>query len=167
MKLMDLFEKKSEPVKGTYAAVKFSKDTMDNIKDFVDKHNIPNPLPSDKYHTTLIYSRKYLPDFKSKGKYDEPLIGKPEKLEIFETQDKKNALVLRYECKDLTDRHNEIMDEHKATYDFPEYKIHITLSYDCGDFDPKSIKDIEDEIKPIEIVEEYDDELKLDWAKDK
>lgn len=141
--------------KGTYVAVRFSKDTQDNLSKFIKDHDIPNPTPKDEYHATVIYSKKRCEGFEPHGELDDPWIGTPEKLEIFKTQDGKNALVLRFKSKELTERHHYIMDEYDATYDFPEYKIHATISYDAGDFDPKTIKDIKKVIEPLEIVEEY------------
>lgn len=163
MKLGDIMEEKKEQEgKGTYVGVKFSKDTKDRLKEYMKKNDIPNPLPRDKMHTTVIYSRKRADDIKPHGKIDPPWIGKPESMEIFKTRDENNALVLRYKCKKLSDRHQYIMDKHDTTYDWPEFKIHVTLSYDCGDIDLDSLSDVKD-IGDIEIVEEYKEDLELDW----
>jgi hypothetical protein len=156
---------KESPTRGTYVAVNFSKDTAKRIKAFIKKYNIPNPLATNKLHTTIIYSRKYLPEFKTQGKLDEPWVGKPSKLEIFKSREGNNCLVVLFTCKEAVARHKEIMKDHEATYGFPEFKTHFTLSYDSGDFDPDSIKNLKDELGDIEIVEEYTEDLNLDWAK--
>ena len=165
MKLETLSEGLKESKTGTYVAVTFSKDTVKRIKAFMKDNDVPNPLASDKLHTTLIYSKKHLPDFKAQGKLDEPWIGKVTGLDIFKSQQGNNCLVARFDCKEAVARHKEIMKEHEATYDYPEFKLHFTLSYDCGDFDEKSIKDPAKSIGNIEIVEEYTEDLNLDWAK--
>lgn len=69
------------------------------------------------------------------------------------------------DCQYLSDRHNEIMDLYEATYDYPEYKVHVTLSYDIGDIDIKDLKI--DGFPKINIVKEYYNELILDWQNKK
>jgi 2'-5' RNA ligase len=59
------------------------------------------------------------------------------------------------------------MKKHDATYDFPEYKPHITLSYDIGDLDEKNLPDIGKYVDEIGIDEEYGEDLDLNWAKNK
>jgi hypothetical protein len=58
------------------------------------------------------------------------------------------------------------MKLHKAEYDFDEYKCHITLSYDIGDFDYKKLNP-KDFVKSIEVVKEYQEDLNLDWLSNK
>jgi len=73
--------------------------------------------------------------------------------------------VLTYDCPELIDRHNALMKEHGATFDYDEFKPHVTLSYDVGrEFDTKKlpVADIGD----INVIDEYSEELNLDWAKD-
>lgn len=154
--------------KGTYAGVHFDKNTTDRIKAFIEANNIPNAAPSDKLHTTVLYSRKYLPNYEPAG--DVNMTGKPLKFEKWLTQaDDKgyraSALVLTYVCPELVNRHKELMKEHDATFDYDEFKPHITLSYDIGrEFDTKKLdpKDIGD----LNIINEYGEDLNLDWAKD-
>lgn len=157
MKLNEVAKKAAD---GTYMAVKFDKDTCDALKEFVEKLKVPNRIARDKLHTTIIYSRKHAPDLKANNDLY-PIKAKGKELHIFQTQDKKNALVLKLDCDKLLDRHNEIMAEHQTTYDFPEYIPHITLSYDCGDFDPEAYEG--DLPKELVIAEEYVEDLVLDW----
>jgi len=166
MKLTEIIEEKIQ--KGTYAGVRLSNKTINAIKKFIKDNDIPNPIEPEKMHTTLLYSRKYLPDYKAKGKYDDILEGTPSGFEKWPSQpddDGKVAmcLVLKYTCTALSKRHKELMKEHEATYDFPDYKPHVTLSYDVGSLQCKDLPKFEE---PIEIVEEYAEDLNLDWAKD-
>ena len=169
MKLYDIYEEKKH--KGTYAGVHFDYETKKRIQKYMRDNKIPNPLPLHKLHNTLIYSRKYLPKFKAQGRLDKPWIGEIVEFDIFESQKddngkKSKCLVLKFECAKCVDRHNEIMDEHGATFDYDEYTPHITLSYDIGDFDVKALPDPAKEIGDLNIVEEYQEDLNLDWAKD-
>lgn len=171
MKVQDLLEQ--EQPKGTYAAVKFDKATTDAVAKYIADNNLPNGLNPDKMHCTVLYSRKYCPDYEPLGKIDPPWKGTPTKLEVWESRGKgrdeepTRCLVMKFECDQLNKRHEELMKEHDATYDFPEYKTHITLSYDIGDMDETELPDIKDTVEEIKIVEEYGEELNLDWAKTK
>ena len=168
MKLEDIMEKEEE-LPGTYAAVHFYDDTVDNIKTFIEENEIPNAVPADKLHTTLLYSRKPCPDYEPMGTYKHMMTGTPTEFDVWQSQpdddgNRSNCLVLKYDCDELVDRHNHLMDEHDATFDFDEYRPHVTLSYDIGDM---SIDNLDPEkIGPINIVEEYGEDLDQNWAKD-
>lgn len=58
----------------------------------------------------------------------------PQGYHIFEGKNGKNILVILLDSEDATNRHQKLMKQHDATYYFPEYKPHITLSYDIEDF---------------------------------
>jgi len=167
MKLIDITEKKEN--KGTYAGVRFSDKTKKSIDGYLKDNSIPNPLSTDKMHSTLLYSRTYCPKYTPAGEMEESLVGKADDFESWESQadedgNKSNCLVLKYACDGLTDRHESLMKEHGATFDFDDYTPHITFSYDVGDLDPKKLPKFEEE---IEIVEEYGEDLDLDWANKK
>ncbi len=167
MKLVDITEKKQN--KGTYAGVKFSDKTKKSIEGYIKDNDIPNPLSTDKMHSTLLYSRKFCPKYTPLGEMEEALIGNADAFESWESQpdddgNKSNCLVLKYNCDALKDRHESLMDEHGATFDYDDFTPHITFSYDAGDLDPKKLPKFEEE---IEIVEEYGEDLDLDWAQKK
>ena len=162
---MKLEELKEEKQKGSYAGVKFSKKTNDDLVNYIKANKIIGGVPKNKLHCTLLYSRKFLPDYKAKGKLSPPMIGKPKGFHIWKTQSGKHALVLTFSCPELVKRHKELMKDHDAQYDYDEYKTHVTLSYDVGEeFKIKDLKDIEDFVENIEIVKEYQEDLDLDWA---
>lgn len=153
--------------RGTYAGVRFSDATKEAITEYIKENDIPNGTAKDQLHCTLLYSRKYCPDYEPAGKLDQMIVGKPGQFQVWEGQPdedghKPNCLVLEFECAELVDRHNELMEEHGATFDYPEYKTHVTFSYDIGDMDDSELPEF---TAPIEIVEEYGERLDLDWAK--
>jgi len=154
--------------KGTYAGVTFSDDTVKDISDYIKTADIPNPVDSDKLHTTLLYSRKYLPKYEPKKEYVPLFKGTPVKMEKWPSQPDEDGkvsmcLVLLYECPELSERHDYLMKEHNATYDYDKYKPHITLSYDVGNLKVSDLPDFE---KDIQINGEYSEDLNLNWAKD-
>lgn len=166
MKLNELKDNKTPD--GTYAGMRFSKDTTGSITGYVHKNRIPNVLRANKMHVTLLYSKKYLPDYKPQGKLETPLVGKATGWEIFKSspeknEEPKNCLVLRFECDELVNRHKELMDTHDAMYDFDEYKPHLTVSYDVGDLDPSDLPLFD---KELIMEEEYGEDLNNDWADD-
>lgn len=167
MKLEELQESK-KPKKGTYAGVNFSDATIKAVHQYAVDNKIPKALKPEKYHTTVLYSRKYLPNYKPAGTFEKPLVGKFTGFDIWKSspdknEDPTNCLVMEFDCPELTKRHNDLMDEHDATYDFDEYKTHITLSYDVGDLTVDSLPKFKDN---IDIVSEYHEDLNLNWAEE-
>ena len=70
----------------------------------------------------------------------------PGEFDVWETSPTQGAktrcLILKIDCPELVARHKELMDEHEATYDYPVYQPHITLSYDIGDLDINDLPDV-------------------------
>lgn len=153
--------------KGTYSAIKFDESTLSKIQKYIKDNDIPNGLKSSKIHTTILYSRKYCPDYVPMGKIDPPWKGIPTKFDVWMTRDEvpKRCLVVEYDCDELHARHKELMAEHKATYDFPQYKSHITLSYDIGDMKIDKLPPFIDSVPELIIVKEYGEDLDLTWHK--
>lgn len=155
---------------GTYAAVKYSDESVSKIVKFCDKYNIPKPLNPKKIHTTVLYSRKHCPDLliTTTDITDYKYTAEADMFDIWKSSpdddDKtSNCLVLKLKSPQLVELHNVVMDSHKATYDFDKYNAHITLSYDVGDFQIKDIKSYIDEIGKLDIIQFYVEDLSLDW----
>jgi hypothetical protein len=147
------------PPAGTYVGTVFDNNTKKELRQLMIDLKIPNRTPSKRLHSTIIYSKKHIPDFETTTE-GYPKTATCRKFHIFDTRDGNRALVLILDCQSLVDRHNEIMQNSDATYDFPRYIPHITLSYDCADFDPESYKGT---FPSIVITGEYAEDLKLDW----
>lgn len=165
--LLSLLEGKSDPKPGTYAGVKYTDDTLDSICKYMEDNEIANPLSRDKIHTTLLYSKKHCPNYEALGDIDPTWSATPDKLEVWKSGDDEpvNILVIKLKSPELSDRHKKLMDEHEATYDFPEYIPHITLSYDAGDVDLDKLSPIS-VLGDFKINKEYHENLKTDWSKD-
>ena len=163
MKSRSEFLKEQEQKQGTYVGVRFSEQTKGDIAHFMSAMNIPNPIDVDKLHTTLIYSRKSLINFVARGRLDNIIEGKFTAFDTWDTQDGQRALVMEYTSPELTGRNKEITMDFGATSDYPEYKVHLTLSYDIGENDII----LPDYDGVIEINEEYNEALNLEWIKSK
>ena len=140
--------------KGLYVGAKFSESTLDALEKLQRDLKIPNPVPREKLHTTIVYSRVYVPYKVASGSFE---VANKGSLTIFETQEGNRALVFELESDYLTTRHN-YAKALGATYDFPDYRPHITLSYDVGPLKFSGTHDV-----PVVLDREYSEELKLDW----
>ena len=155
MKLFSQFAALMEDVKQPwYVAMRPEESAKNDIARIVKQSKIPNPHDKTQYHCTLIYSRQPCkepqPDRKLK------ISVQPEKWEVFETRDGKRCLVLKLDSSMLQVRHKQLMKQLSASYDFPSYKPHITVSYDIGDLD---ITDIPLPKGPFNMVGEYSELL--------
>ena len=148
--------------KGTYAGVKFDKSTVDKLVKYMKAAGIPSPSSKDDLHTTLLYSRTECPDYEPDVNCQ--YIGTPSGFEKF--GDDKNTLVLAFDCPELAKRHSQLRKEHGATWDYPSYIPHITLSYDAADVDISKLPDISDFIDKVVCSSEYKEDLNLDWEND-
>lgn len=131
MRYIDLFESQ-ETVNGTYMAASFDDPTMDAISEYSRVAGIPDPVTPSSLHCTIIYSRTIV-DIQPNHDCSSALV-KPRALELWPVSDGKHVLVITLDCPYLHSRFNEAIAM-GATYDYDEYKPHITLSYDAGDFD--------------------------------
>jgi len=174
MRLSTILESE-ESEKGTYAGLRFSQDDEDVIIGIVKEMGVPNPIQRDEIHLTLLYSRKTLHNYKPAEMTD--MWAYPRGYHIFDGKDGKSILVILLESEDANYRHQKLMTQHGATYDFPEYRPHITLSYDIEDFmrmrNKKSvlvnIKEKYDKLLPKEfhINTEFTSILDTEWKSKK
>lgn len=163
MKVKELL--KEEKKEGLYAAVRFSTETVDRIVKFASETGIPNLLKVEDFHSTLAYSRKPVTEFTPISQLNE--IGIPSSFEIWESPpnafkpEKTFCLVLKYDSDYMHKRFNEIMSM-GATYDYDEYKPHLTFSYDVGpDFKVENLPPVK-QLGKLNIVGEYSEVLDLD-----
>lgn len=138
---------------GLYVAAKYSNRTLDQIEKLQRVLRVPNPVPREKIHSTICYSRVNIPYVTSAGSFE---VSDGGKLEIWDTQDGK-TLVLVLDSEYLTTRHNyaRVLG---ATHDFDEYIPHITLSYNVGELKFSGEYEL-----PIVLDYEYKEPLQLDW----
>jgi 2'-5' RNA ligase len=116
-----------------YVAVEPDEATKRLLTKIQNRYTVPHAYSPDKMHCTLIYSNKPcgLPQMNPKTVYRAQF----DKFDFFDQRNGKRCLVMKVKSPELLSRHNSLMKEMKASYDFPEYLPHITLSYDCEKFD--------------------------------
>jgi hypothetical protein len=140
---------------GTYMSAKLSRKSQKLLDKWVSVHNIPNAADPKQYHSTIIYSRKGVPDVKE---YDVklPIKAKVKEWKIFPTQTGAKALVAIMDSPELDNHHKTIREKYGATHDYPDFHAHVTVSYDYGNGPaPKDIPDLEleydsTELKPLD-----------------
>jgi 2'-5' RNA ligase len=168
MKLKDLLEFKNDtPEGGSYVAEEFDAESADKLYEFAKSLDVENLVPKEKYHITLIYSKKSLPtSFKVKPLSERnPVIVEPKGLNIFQTQEGNNCLVVEFFTPDLVKRHESLMSKYNLTYDFDSYIPHVSISYNCGDYEIPDDVNFKS-IKELKVVNEYHEPLNLDWTKE-
>ena len=163
MKIKELITEDEES--GTFAGVRFSKPTQDRIKQYGIDNNIPNALPREKMHVTLLYSKKPCPNYvPSQEPY--PMTATPDHFEIWKSthiEGTPNCLVLKLKSPELISRHKELMKEHDADFGYPEYIPHMTVSYDIGDMTSDDLPDFEGK---LDIEREYQEDLRTEYKSD-
>ena len=164
MRIDEIYKLLEAPEDGTFAGVRFDNASADKLRNFTHDNNIPNPVPIEDFHSTLLFSHNPIPNYQPHGKLRTPLTAEPNDVKIWGEDDEK-CLVVTLNCPKLVARHEQLMKQHpEATWDHPEYIPHVTLSYNVGDFDPHSI-DVS-QIGTLTIDEEYGDDIDPDWKKD-
>jgi 2'-5' RNA ligase len=120
---------------GTYAELVPDSTTRAMLSNLATKLGIANITPYDKFHTTLIYSKKPCPDMQDLDGTPFPHSARIVGLETWDTQQGTRCLVALVKCPEAIALHHSLREQHGATHDYPNYQPHFTLSYDCGDGD--------------------------------
>ena len=160
---MEIYYNKDMPT-GTYVGVRFDADTKKRIMDLISQLKLKNPIPEDKLHSTIVYSdKKNLEGFTSKNPAG--YSAKPKGFSLFDNSEnsKSKCLVMELDSEDLHSRHSDIVGKYDVEEKFPEYKPHITLSYDYdGEVPDQSLLD---KLGIISIESEYDQPIDHDFTK--
>lgn len=117
------------PRKISYVEASVDQNSYLMIKEICKQKGIE--VTVNDMHCTLLYST-YRPGFQvNNRKY--PISAKVTGMELFANKEGiKNVLVVTIECPLLVERHKQLMRVKGATYDFPEFKPHITIAYNCN-----------------------------------
>jgi HK97 family phage portal protein len=133
-----------------------------NAKDFLawaKAQGFKTTTPADELHVTIAYSKAKI-DWMLAGDdvfNEEELIVPAGGPRAVEKLGDKGAVVLMFSSSRLAWRHHEIR-EAGATWDFPEYQPHVTVTYDGGDVDLSKIVPYRGELRfGPEIFAEVDE----------
>ncbi len=148
---------KEEEEKSLYVCRKLK--NADELIEWAKGQGFKKTLPADDMHVTIVYSKKKMdwfsvPDgFDSyQNEYDDDRSVEP----------LGEAVVLKFTSTDLSARWKEFRDA-GASWDYPSYMPHISITYDPGDVD---LDNIEPYTGLLEFGPEEFTEVKSDWADD-
>jgi 2'-5' RNA ligase len=113
---------------GTYVSLLLSEESQ---RDLVKRFRLLGIMRYDDpydFHCTVCYSRKPIPDVKHYI-FPMPVHARVDKWDVFPTQAGGKCLVLRIESSMVAQIHYDIRQAYGATYDYPEYKPHVTVRY--------------------------------------
>lgn len=104
--------------------------------------NVPNVLDKGYFHISYLSSLDKV-DFS----FDKNInhVATIDKLAVWKTKDKKNCLVLIVKSDEITKYHQSIL-EHGVKDMYPNFIPHISISYDIGDFDYRTLKLVKDDL---------------------
>ena len=143
---------RSEENNGIYNLyLKYSKNTCINLVELQRSLKLKNPVDKEKFHTTVVYSNTsiYTRDFE--GEEDIHINAMGTKIGILESKDNKKCVVLFTNSKNIRNKFNNYIDL-GATWDYPEYQPHITLSKSEDDDTIEYIKNNFSEDINIELL---------------
>lgn len=156
---MKTFIEVSKPVvdSGVYMCAKFDQASCAALAKVQKLLGVENPVSAEKLHTTIVYSRKTVDLFPASG------ISEPAKLVDVEKWDTKygSTIVGVLESDYLHSRFDDAMDA-GATYDYDDYKPHVTLAYDSSINDISGVKRLLTLPVDLTIIQEDVEPLDLD-----
>ncbi len=159
--IMEMMDKDTNFANGVYCSARPSTSTTDALAAFCAAYDIPNPISKSDMHTTIIYSEQGNSNFEWQPTYQEPIKAKFAGFEMF--GENNEVLVVKLKSPELSRRHNELMDDYDLSYNFDEYRPHITLSYDAEGFD---ISKLDDYHGDLILTGEDANELDTEWEPD-
>lgn len=138
-----------------YIAVGLTASSKQDVLNVARKLKIPGLINPDSFHCTLIYSSKpALQPVLYVRKIFEATV---DEVGFFPTSNgAKRCCILKLQSNSLEQRHKSLMNEMEASYDYPSYIPHITLSYDCPqDYAVSKADQQKTKGLPIFLVGEY------------
>jgi hypothetical protein len=135
----------------------------EDLQKWAKEQGFETCLPEDQMHVTIIHSKKEIEWDQTEPVEDELTVEDDEKhpRSIEKFGEKKDIVVLKFHSKELSDRHYEFVDDFGCSCDFPDYKAHITITYQGSDVDIAGIEAYEgDLIFGPELFDEINDNFK-------
>lgn len=106
----------------------------DKLIGWAKRQGFEKTLPPADMHVTIVYSKTAV-DWDGLGdSFDEVRASGLPKARKVQQLGPEGAIVLRFRCDDLSRRQQEILDK-GATSSWPDYKPHVTITYDQGSVD--------------------------------
>lgn len=139
-----------------------------NAAEFIEwakAQGFETTTPADDLHVTIAFSRRPVDWMKAGETWSNDKDGKltvqPGGARIVEPLGDKGAVVLLFNSSELAWRHEAIKREAEATWDFPSYQPHVTITYAGADLDLSKVEPYRGKLVfGPELFSEVDD----DWS---
>lgn len=150
---------------GTYVSCDYDLESAQNLGKWCVENLITDPLAADKYHSTVLYSRKPVEAQEIIDKLNEELEFGCIGFKLFDSKEDptKSALVIELDAPQLVALHKKLIAA-GGTHDYDDYTPHVTVTYTAEpSLDLSSLKmpDFKVRIKGFKV-----EPLDLNW-KDK
>ena len=138
----------------------------DELIAWAKDQGFASTLPAGEMHVTVTYSRRPVPWMKMGGHWgymgseDDKHVLPPGGPRLVDRLGSEGAVVLHFYSGHLDHRHREMV-EAGASWDFPEYLPHVTITYDAGDID---LAKVEPYRGRLEFGPEIFEPIEADWA---
>jgi len=144
--LSDLYETGA----GTFIGIRLTQESTARLVGWMDSCLIESPEPADQIHITLLMSHTNpIPHMPMKYDPTVPIFKENYNIDLF--GEKKNIMVLTFESDFLQNRHTALRKKYGVSWDWPDYKPHITLTTE--------IQEIATDLEPpdfdLELSHEY------------
>jgi hypothetical protein len=110
------------------------------LADWAAREGFTSMLPLDDMHVTVMYSKRPVNWFAmSDGFASDEVVVSPGGPRMVEALDTDGAVALVFQSTDLQWRHRAMRDA-GASWDYPSYLPHVTITYDAGSVDLAAVK---------------------------
>lgn len=129
----------------------------DELRAWMTEQGFKNALPAEDMHVTTVYSKTPLlwPEKSNQRQITANANIEDRKIEVFG----EGAVVLTFKSTHLEADHARLLDA-GAKSDYPDYRPHVTLTYDAGDVD---LSKVEPFTGALIFGPEYFEEIKANW----
>lgn len=135
-----------------FIGLKLSEECLENINQFQRCIGLQNPVKKEDIHCSLFVSKD---DFDYNSIEPDFVIEINDiKVDKIKTQNGIDCLALFFNSKELEEKHMYIKNKYNARHAYDDLKLHVTLSYDCGDIDVSQIC-VEKHLKKLFFVKEF------------
>ena len=122
---------------GVFIGLNLSEESKESIKNLQEGINLPFSVKKEDLHCTLFTSKD---DFSYEAEeFGHPIEINEVRIGKIKTQKGVDCLALFFDCDELKTKHEFIQAKYGVTPYYKDFKLHVTLSYDCGDIDENKI----------------------------
>lgn len=133
---------------GTYACLKLSEETQEQLFAFCNEVGITDLVQPEDYHCTLVYSKTPCPDVTNED-FALPCKAMAKGYKVLGVNDK--VLVLELYCPNAKRLHELFREKYNASHDYDEYIPHITISSKFNGETPIELPEFEIEFVDSEV----------------